>query len=565
MGGVALHPEQTREMAPDQSRGVPAEDPEPPTPIGAGSRDTDIVADNLQWVTEPALAYLDLDQLLREMLDRVTRILDTDTSAILLLEPDGETLAARVAKGLEEEVRRGFRLPVGLGFAGRVAATRRPVVIENLDSSPIEVVNPLFREKGVRSLLGVPLVVEARLIGVLHVGTLEPRVFDQDDIHLLQTVADRVALAIDHGRLSDQHRIAQTLQRSLLPRSLPALPGFDFAARYLPAARETAVGGDWYDVIDLGANQLALAIGDVAGRGLTAATVMGEIRSAVRAYAVENQAPGDVVAKVAQFVASHDAPMATLVYATLDLGSGAIRYARAGHPYPLLVDAQGKARYLSEGGGPPLSAVAPRRYDESEIVLAREESLFMYTDGLIERRGRRLSDQEELLAAAIERAPRDVEATCTAVIDSMTATDGIPDDIAVLIVRNTGLGERIRFEIGTRPHELVRVRGLLRRWLTESDASEDDVAAITLAVSEACANAIEHAYGPGDARIEIVAARDSDAATIEIRDRGRWREPRGASRGRGIPLMREFMDEVEIEATDSGTEARLTRRLGRGR
>jgi anti-sigma regulatory factor (Ser/Thr protein kinase) len=548
-------------MSPDQAEDAHAADSDAAPFGGARWRDTDQIADNLQWVTEPALAYLDVDQLLGEMLHRVTRILDTDTSAILLLEPDGETLAARAAKGLEEEVRRGFRLPVGRGFAGRVAATRSPVVIENLDRSPIEVVNPLFREKGVRSLLGVPLVVEARLIGVLHVGTLELRSFDQDDVHLLQTVADRVALAIDHGRLSDQHRIAQTLQRSLLPRSLPALPGYEFAGRYLPAARESAVGGDWYDVIDLGANQIALAIGDVAGRGLRAATVMGEIRSAVRAYAIEERSAADVVAKLSQFVASHDSPMATLVYATMDLETGRIRYARAGHPYPLLVDAQGEATYLTDAGGPPLSAMGPNRYGEAELLLGRDETLFLYTDGLIERRGRRLTDQEELLAAALGRAPGDADGICTAVIDELTEGAESPDDIAALVVRNSGLGDRIAFEISTRPDELVRVRGLLRRWLTEGGAGEADVDAITLAASEACANAIEHAYGPGEARIAVEATRDRDAAAIEIRDHGRWREPRGESRGRGIPLMREFMDEVEIDTGGEGTAVRLRRRI----
>src|SRR5215204_7087343 len=127
---------------------------------------------DLQRVTEATLAYLDLEDLLDELLSRVKEILDVDTAAILLVEDDGRTLAARAAKGLEEEVERGFRLPIGRGFAGRVAATRQPVVIEDLEGTPVEVVNPLLREKGIRSLLGIPLVVEGGLIGVLHVGSL---------------------------------------------------------------------------------------------------------------------------------------------------------------------------------------------------------------------------------------------------------------------------------------------------------------------------------------------------------------------------------------------------------
>src|SRR5215210_2080533 len=128
--------------------------------------------EDVQRVTEAALAHLDLEDLLNELLLRVREILRVDTAAILLVEDDGKTLAARAAKGLEEEVERGFRLPIGRGFAGRVAATRQPVVIEDLEGTPVEVVNPLLREKGIRSLLGIPLVVEGGLIGVLHVGSL---------------------------------------------------------------------------------------------------------------------------------------------------------------------------------------------------------------------------------------------------------------------------------------------------------------------------------------------------------------------------------------------------------
>src|SRR3954468_9050206 len=140
----------------------------------AAAEDAVIRLEDVQRVTESALAYLDLDDLLRELLDRVTDILDADTAAVLLVEDSGRTLAARAAKGLEEEVERGFRVPVGRGFAGRIAFTREPVMIEDLEGSTIQPVNPLFAEKGVSALLGVPLVVEGEVIGVLHVGMLVP-------------------------------------------------------------------------------------------------------------------------------------------------------------------------------------------------------------------------------------------------------------------------------------------------------------------------------------------------------------------------------------------------------
>jgi signal transduction protein with GAF and PtsI domain len=137
---------------------------------------------DLRSVTDAALAYLPLDELLNELLARVVTILDADTAAILLLDDDDRTLVARAAKGLEEEVERGVRIPVGRGFAGRIAATRQPVQIENLDEA--EVINPILREKGLRSLLGVPLLVEGGVIGVMHVGTLTHRKFLDEDTEL---------------------------------------------------------------------------------------------------------------------------------------------------------------------------------------------------------------------------------------------------------------------------------------------------------------------------------------------------------------------------------------------
>ena len=161
----------------------------------------------LQAISDAALAHLGLAELLAELLTRVRQMLTVDTVAVLLLEPDGHTLAARAASGLEEEVEQGFRIPVGAGFAGRIAAERRAVIIDKVDHS--NVLNPLLREKGVRSLLGVPLLVHGRVIGVLHVGSLTPRRFTAENAELLQLAADRAALAIEHARLFAAERAAR--------------------------------------------------------------------------------------------------------------------------------------------------------------------------------------------------------------------------------------------------------------------------------------------------------------------------------------------------------------------
>jgi GAF domain-containing protein len=152
----------------------------------------------IQSVADAALAHLDLDDLLGELLVRIRDALEGDTCAVLLLDEAGRELVARAARGLEEEVERGVRIPVGKGFAGRVVAEKRPIVIDDLDRA--DVVNPILREKGIKSMLGVPLLVHGDAIGVLHVGTLTPRQFTQDDVELLQLAGDRAALAIEHGR-----------------------------------------------------------------------------------------------------------------------------------------------------------------------------------------------------------------------------------------------------------------------------------------------------------------------------------------------------------------------------
>ena len=531
----------------------------------AAAADAVIRLEDVQRVTESALAYLDLDDLLRELLDRVTDILEADTAAVLLVEEGGRTLAARAAKGLEEEVERGFTVPVGRGFAGRVAFTREPVVIEDLDQAAIRPVNPLFREKGVRSLLGVPLVVEGEVIGVLHVGSLTRREFREGDIELLQLVANRVALSIERSRLMVQGQIAATLQRSLLPRQLPQVPGLRMAARYLPAADESAVGGDWYDVIELGNNSIGFVIGDVAGHGMAAATFMGQLRSAIRAYALDTDGPGAVITKLAEFSDRMDSRMATVVYATLNLSTWVVRFARAGHPYPLLLRADGSTEFLSDAGGPPLGAVGGQTYDEQAVTLLPGETLVLYTDGLIERRGSQLSEGEATLAEVASTAPDEPELMCQAITSRLTENLAIADDIAILTVQTVGLDELLEVEVPAEPSQLATARHLIRRWVEANQGSDDDCAAFAIAVSEACANSIEHAYGPRDGTVHVRASLVEGEAEVTIRDRGKWRPPRGNNRGKGIPMMEEFMDDVSVEPGENGTTVKLTRLLREGR
>ncbi|MBX6342462.1 MAG: HAMP domain-containing histidine kinase, partial [Thermomicrobiaceae bacterium] len=164
------------------------------------------VVHRLQLITDAALAHLRLDDLLGELLRRIRALLDGDTASILLLDERGEQLLVRAAIGLEEDVNEQVPVPVGKGFAGTIAATRRPLIIDDLRHA--EVVTPILRRR-VRSLIGVPLLIEGRAIGVLQVGTIEPHRFTEEDAHLLRLAADRIALAIEHARLFEAEREAR--------------------------------------------------------------------------------------------------------------------------------------------------------------------------------------------------------------------------------------------------------------------------------------------------------------------------------------------------------------------
>jgi anti-sigma regulatory factor (Ser/Thr protein kinase) len=215
-------------------------------------------------------------------------------------------------------------------------------------------------------------------------------------------------------------------------------------------------------------------------------------------------------------------------------------------------------------GGPPLGTGFMGRYEEHSVTLAAGETLLLYTDGLIERRGGRLSEGEEALVAAATSAPEEPDLKCRTIIRQLTEDREIEDDIAVLAVQSVGLGDRLEVSFPARAEQLAAIRHLLRRWVAANGGTDDDCAAFAIAVTEAGANAVQHAYGPMDADVEVRAVLEGDLATVTVRDRGRWRDPRGGSGGRGIAVMREFMDEMSMERGDEGTTVTLRRRIGSG-
>lgn len=386
--------------------------------------------ENIQTITDDAFAHLDVDDFLDTLLERVRQVLGVDTAVVLLLDRQRRFLEATAAAGFEEEVTQAVRVPVGQGFAGRVAAERRPIYIEDVPSA--HVINPLLVRRGLRSLLGVPLIAGGTLTGVLHVGSVTPRRFTPEETEFVLLAAARAALAVQSLRTRAERAGAMELQRSLVPAALPVIPGLELAARYRPG--KASVGGDWYDVFPLPSRQVGIVMGDVAGHGLSAAVVMGRMRSALRAYALESGDPAVVLDKLDRKI-QHFEPeaTATVLYAVCDPSLERIRLSSAGHLCPILALPGCPARVLDIetdiliGTGHD----APRR--TATAMFPPGAMLCLYTDGLVERRDSNIDDGIARLRDAISAGPP--ESAGARIMAALVGRRPAEDDVALLLVR----------------------------------------------------------------------------------------------------------------------------------
>jgi PAS domain S-box-containing protein len=498
----------------------------------------------MQLLVDAALAHRTLDDILSDLVVRVRGVLQADAASIHLME--GGQLVLRAGSD-DDAATEPF---TGEEFAARVAEAHEPL----FDAGPDEA----------SSLIGVPLLARGAITGVLVVCLAAPRHFAPDDINVLRLAADRVALAIDHARVYErEHRIAETLQRSLLPERLPRLPGLDVAARYLPAAAEAEVGGDWYDVLSVPGGGVGLVMGDVAGKGLAAASMVGRLRSALRAYALEGHAPARVLEQLNRLIwtEADESQMATLIYVVVDPAEGQVRWVNAGHPPPLLVDGREQPHYLEGGSSVPLGVLPFPDFEEITVPMDPGNTVVLYTDGLVERPGEHIDAGMGRLVAVVRDAPTEPDLLCDHVLSALVPDGGAPDDVALLTLRTVPMGDRFRVEFPATPEALSSMRGLLRRWLRHVGADEQEIAEVVTACGEAATNAIEHAGAGGEAPFEVSGQVSGREMQITIRDFGAWRAPREGDQGRGLSLMRALMDTVEVTPTPEGTTVRLERRL----
>ncbi|HWO58838.1 MAG TPA: SpoIIE family protein phosphatase [Umezawaea sp.] len=354
--------------------------------------------------------------------------------------------------------------------------------------------------------------------------------------------------------LHREREIAQALQQSLLPRELPKLARLAASARYLPASTHAQTGGDWYEVLPLRDGVVALSVGDVVGKGPTAAAVMGQLRSALAGYLLDGHSPGAALERLDAFAGrTNGAAGSTCACLTFNPDTGELCWTAAGHPPPLVVQRE-NSRFLSDSGGAVLGVPDRGRYAEHKTVLEPGASIVLYTDGLVERRGSLIDEGlDRLLRTASEAHDLPPDDLAGAITDVLLA-DGHDDDVALVVVRHVPAPLRERV-----PAEAAELSGMRRRvgaWGNAAGLSADLLDDLQLALGEAAANAVDHAYphGPGDFDYEV-ARDDRGGVHVVVRDRGQWRPapPDNGHRGRGLRIIQALSESTSFEHGVGGT------------
>jgi len=457
------------------------------------------------------------------------------------------------------------------GALGRVANACVPSMFDGLrvEAHRTEGCPAMIVERGDASggnALRFPLEVRGASFGSIVVARAEALSFDDVDRAVVADLATRLAQTLDGAQnLAREQRVAQTLQRALLPASLPQGRRIATSAAYLPGTQEAIVGGDWYDVFDLPDGRTAFSIGDVAGHGLQAAVIMGEVRQAFRAAAVNPKSPS-LVLELANTIVNmrSDTAIVTAIFGILDAATSTVTYAVAGHPAPVLATRSGMAQILPSCGIP--LGVADSVFTHDWTFTLPPGSLFaLYTDGLIEHSRDVEAGERELLDAIRAEIASPSGNPASGVVSRIFADRKNVDDVASLVLAVADdAPERFHFDFSALPLGVPIMRRSLAHYLSQQGVDDDEGHAILLAVGEAAANAVEHAYLVEPGLVWVRAECDGETLVIDVNDAGRWKPvERREERGRGIKLMRALMDRIEIRTMQAETNVRLTTRVGR--
>jgi serine phosphatase RsbU (regulator of sigma subunit)/anti-sigma regulatory factor (Ser/Thr protein kinase) len=415
------------------------------------------------------------------------------------------------------------------------------------------------------SFLFVPLVAQRRVNGLLCVSWARRQPLPPDERRFVLSLAAQAAQALERaGHFESEQTIAATLQRSVLPTTLPRVEGVQLAARYLPGTAELNVGGDWFDAIPLRESRLGLAVGDVVGKGVRAAATMAQLRNALRAFSLDRTRPSSTLTRLNRLSEEVlETAFATVVYAVVDPRTLTCRYSSAGHPPPLVVFPDGRVELLEAGRGLPLGTGSVAEYVEDVVELQSGAVLVLYTDGLVERRGQSIDAGLEQLRAAVAAAPRDPELLVEHVLEDIIGATERDDDIALLAARVFAVAPRpLALRVPNDTSSLAMVRDTLRAWLEGAPALRDEAEEIVLATWEACANAIEHGGDQGPGTVRVDATLDEGRVQVVVEDSGSWRPPTETpGRGLGLRLIDSLVSSVDVSARDGGTRVTLEKEL----
>lgn len=401
----------------------------------------------------------------------------------------------------------------------------------------------------------LPLIASGRPIGCCVMSFARPRSFGEEERTLLTAVSGLVAQALERARLYDvEHTRARELQRGLLPRSLPAPPAVSAAARYLPAGRGDEVGGDWYDLIPLSADRVALVIGDVMGHGIAEAATMGRLRTAVRTLVDLELEPDELLGHLSEIVGElGDDYYATFSYAVYDPVARTCALALAGHPPPVVVHRDGTVRRPEVSVNPPLGAAEPP-FDVHEVDLPEESLLVFCTDGLVDAAGRDIDEGLAQLRRTLQEAVARtsyfpgggsdqrtdrLDALCDHLVATLLPDRGQTSDDAALLIahtRATPPGDVASCSLPENPRAAGQAREFVRGRLAEWGLHELETTT-ELLVSELVGNVVRHARGP--VRLRLLRSRslicevyDGSLTTPRIRRAGHTDEG-----GRGLHLV----------------------------
>ncbi|RJO68219.1 PAS domain S-box protein [Nocardia panacis] len=390
-----------------------------------------------------------------------------------------------------------------------------------------------------------------------------PRAVSAADWTLFSLLIGHLSLAVQRARNFDQARSTSlTLQRAMLgPIELPPR----FSVHYEPALPPLEIGGDWYDVVPLKDGTIGVVVGDCVGRGLSAAVVMGQLRTAARALLLRGAGPAQLLTELDPVAARIPGAMCTTVCAAvLDPVRGLVRYSSAGHMPPILAEVRARGRLLENGRSVPLATFEPPRRPEATTALAPGSTLVLFTDGLVERRGvdidEGFAEISAVLAETSGKLPREV---ADAVLSRLRPAAGYDDDVAMVVYRQPPAP--LHLEVPAEATRLAPMRRALKAWLAAAAVPHELAADLVAAANEACSNSIEHAYRTKDAAAQpgsvlLRAECGTQQVVILVLDNGTWK-PRSADpghRGRGIDMMRALTEELDIDHTGPGTRVRMS-------